>query len=67
MPPGRLSDKVSGAPGFASLSRDRAFLLALKPQNKSAPQQSAGLFGETEVILFDKNKFLCYIVNLVRE
>lgn len=66
MPPGRLSDKVSGAPGFA-LSRDRAFLLALKPQNKSATQQPAGLFGETEVILFDKNKFLCYIVNLVRE
>ena len=66
MPLGCLSDKVSGAPGFA-LSRDRAILLALKPQNKSAPQQPAGLFGETEVILFDKNKFLCYIVNLVRE
>jgi len=44
MPAGCLSDKVSGAPGFASLSRDWAFLLALKPQKQISPAAACGAF-----------------------
>ena len=43
MPAGRLSDKESDAPGFV-LSRDRAFLLALKPQKQISPAVICGAF-----------------------
>ena len=56
MPPGRLSDKVSGAPGFA-LSRDRAFLLALKPQNKKPRSSLRGFLEKQKSFYLTKTNF----------
>ncbi len=47
MPPGRLSDKVSGAPGFA-LSRDRAFFIGAKAPKINQPRSSLRGFLEKQ-------------------
>ena len=52
MPPGRLSDKVSGAPGFASLSRDRAFFIGAKAPKINQPRSSLRGFLEKQKSLY---------------
>ena len=47
MPPGCLSDKVSGAPGFA-LSRDRAFFIGAKAPKTNQPRSSLRGFLEKQ-------------------